>query len=62
MPAFRLYTIGSNGRLMNREDIECADDQEAIQKAQQAVVGDDIELSERYRFISRLSAKLGSMK
>jgi len=47
---------------MGAEDIECADEQEAIQKAQQAVDGGDVELWERGRFITRLAAKSGTRK
>jgi hypothetical protein len=57
MPTFRIYTVGLDGHFMNAKDIECADDQEAIQKAQQALDGRDIELWERGRFITRLAAK-----
>jgi hypothetical protein len=62
MPTFRIYTIGSHGHFMSGKDIECADDQEAIQKAQQAVEGHGIELWERGRFIARLAAKPGTKK
>jgi hypothetical protein len=59
MPIFRIYTIGAYGRFMAAEDVECADDQEAIQKAkaQQAVDGRDVEVRERGRFITRLAAR-----
>ena len=52
--------IGKSSSLLERpnaKDIECADDQEAIQKAQQAVDGHNMELWERGRFITRLAAK-----
>ena len=39
MPVFRIYTLGLGGQFIHAKDIECADDQEAIQKAQQAVDG-----------------------
>ena len=57
MPAYRIYTIGRYGHSSSAEDIECADDQEAIQKAQQAVSVCDVELWERRRFIARLPSK-----
>ena len=62
VPTFRIYTDGSNGRFMGAEDVECANEQEAIQKAQQAVDGGDVELWERGRFITRLAAKSGTKK
>ena len=57
MPEYRIYTIGRYGHFSSAEDIECADDQEAIQKAQQAVSACDVELWERRRFIARLPSK-----
>jgi hypothetical protein len=39
------------------EEIECANDQKAIQKAQQAVDDRDVELWQGGRFIVRLSPK-----
>jgi hypothetical protein len=62
MPTFRIYTRGLDARFIHAKDIECADEQEAIQKAQQAVDRRDIELWERGRFIKRLAAKPGTMK
>ena len=60
MPEYRIYTVGSDGHFISGQDIECADDQEAIQIAQQAVDGRSIELWERARFITRLAPKPGS--
>jgi hypothetical protein len=57
MPAFRIYKIGSHGHFISVEEIECADDQEAILKAQQTVDGHNVELWERGRFITCLAAK-----
>jgi hypothetical protein len=36
MATYRICTVGSDGSLVAGEDIECADDQEAIEKASQA--------------------------
>ena len=58
MPRYRIYTIGRDDHFWSDEDIECADDQEATQKAQKTMDGHDIELWERDRFIARLSSKL----
>jgi hypothetical protein len=57
LPTYRIYTIGRYGHFSSAEDIECADDQEAVQKAQQAVCVCDIELWEQRRFIARLLSK-----
>ena len=57
MPAFRIYLVGRDGHFQSAKDIECADDQEAIQNAQQLVDGHDVELWERGRFITRLASK-----
>ncbi|MGC2075555.1 MAG: hypothetical protein WA728_05890 [Xanthobacteraceae bacterium] len=63
MAVFRIYTLGLDARFIHAKDIEGADEQEAIQKAQQAVDDRDIELWERDRFITRLAAaKPGTKK
>ena len=49
MPGYRFCTVGSDGRFIAGEDIECADDQEAIKKATQAAKSSVIELWERDR-------------
>ena len=33
MPSYQIYTVGSDGRFIAVEELECADDQEAIKKA-----------------------------
>jgi hypothetical protein len=59
MPQYRLYTVGSDGHFVGAENMECSDDQEAIQHAQNRVDGHDIELWEQGRFIKRFApAKL----
>jgi hypothetical protein len=57
MPAYRIYTLGSDGHFARAEEIECADDREAVRKTQQAVDGHAVELWERSRFITRLAPK-----
>jgi hypothetical protein len=54
MAYYRVCTIGLDGHFLSVEEIECADDQEAIQKAQQAVDDCDVELWQGERFIVRL--------
>jgi hypothetical protein len=54
MPGYRIYAVGSDGSCTAREDIECADDQEAIKKAAQAAKHSSIELWERGRCVVQL--------
>ena len=44
MSEYRIYTIGRDGHFSNAENIECADDHEAIAKARRAIDGRDVEL------------------
>ena len=54
MSEYRIYTVGSDGSCLASEDIECADDQEAIKKAVQATKDSSIELWERGRCVVQL--------
>jgi hypothetical protein len=54
MLEYRIYYVGRDGRFSSAESIDCADDQEAIHKAKQAVNGQGIELWEHSRFITRI--------
>jgi hypothetical protein len=54
MPGYRIYTVGSDGSCIASEDIECADDHEAIKKAAQTAKDSNIELWERGRCIVQL--------
>ena len=54
MPSYQIYTVGSDGRFIAVEELECADDQEAIKKATQAAKGSGIELREGDRCVVRL--------
>jgi hypothetical protein len=54
MQQYRIYSIDPDGHIYApAEVIECVDDQEAIQKAQQAVDGHDIELWNHKRLVVR---------
>jgi hypothetical protein len=53
MPEYRIYVVGSDGHFARVDTVECADDQEATQKALQAADGHDVELWERGRFVAR---------
>ena len=54
MPSYRIYTVGSDNSFILGEDIECADEEEAIKKAAQAAKDSDIELWDRGRCVVRL--------
>jgi hypothetical protein len=54
MPSYHIYTVGSDGRFIAVEELECGDDQEAIKKAAQAAKGSGIELREGNRCVVRL--------
>jgi hypothetical protein len=55
MPHYRVYYVGRDGHFSGAENIECADDQAAIQTARQLVNGQDAELWQQSRFVGRLS-------
>jgi hypothetical protein len=58
MPAYRIYFIDRANHISRPSEIvECADDQEAIKKAEQLVEGQDLELWERDRFIMRIPSQ-----
>jgi hypothetical protein len=57
MPEYRVYTIGSDGHFFNVAPLECADDAEAIERAEQLLDGHDIELWQRDRQIARIDHK-----
>ena len=57
MLEYRIYYVGRDGRFSSAENIECADDQEAIHKAKQAVNGQGIELWEHSRLITRIQQR-----
>ncbi len=54
MANYHIYTVGPDSSLIVSEDIECADDQEAIKKATQTRKDSDVELWERDRCVVRL--------
>jgi hypothetical protein len=53
MPDYRIYIVDGGGHFVGVQDLECADDQEAIRKSEQAANGRNVELWERGRFIAR---------
>jgi hypothetical protein len=54
MPGYRIHVVGSDGGFIASEDIQCADDQEAIRKAVEAAKDNNDELWERGRCVERL--------
>ena len=44
MPSYRLYFLDANGHVRRRVDIECRDDDEAIEEARNRHVDHDIDL------------------
>ena len=54
MCEYRIYYVGRDGRFSSAENVECADDREAIHKARQSVNGQGVELWEHSRFIARI--------
>jgi hypothetical protein len=54
MADYRAYTVGLDGRLIGFEPLVCADDAEAIEKAELLVGDRSIELWNGPRFVIRL--------
>jgi hypothetical protein len=54
---YRAYTVGHDGRFAGFEAFVCADDHEAIGKAERLLDGQDIELWSGPRLVKRLSPK-----
>jgi hypothetical protein len=54
MADYRAYTVGLDGRLIEFEPLVCADDAEAIEKAELLVGDRSIELWNGPRFVIRL--------
>jgi hypothetical protein len=57
MPDYRIYFVGWTGHFSDARDLECQDDQDAIEKASQLLDAEDIQLWQRDRHIATLSAK-----
>jgi hypothetical protein len=54
VPHYRIYSVDPKGHILAPPEIvACADDQAAIQKAEQAVKGESVELWEGERFVAR---------
>jgi hypothetical protein len=57
MPEYRVYIIGSDGHFHSAVPLECADDDEAMERAEQLVDGHDVELWQRDRKIAKFQHK-----
>jgi hypothetical protein len=54
VPHYRIYSVDPEGHISAPpEVVACADDQAAIQKAEQAVIGKGVELWEGERLVAR---------
>jgi hypothetical protein len=52
---YRIQTVGSDGKFAGvPKVVECADDEDAVAKATQAVDGLDVELWDMLRLVARL--------
>ena len=57
MPEYRVYVIGSDGHFRSSLELECADDDEAMEQAKMLVDGHDVELWQRARKVARFDHK-----
>jgi hypothetical protein len=55
MQEYRAYLIGSDGHIIQRADLICADDETAKERAKQLVDGHDVELWQLGRKIATFS-------
>jgi hypothetical protein len=57
VPDYRVYVIGSDGHFMRAIQLDCPDDDAAIESAKQFIAGADIELWQRDRKLAKFDAK-----
>jgi hypothetical protein len=57
MPAYRVYVIGPGGHFVDSVALECVDDTEAAEQAEQLVDGHDVELWQRDRKVAVFESK-----
>jgi hypothetical protein len=57
MPQYRVYIIDSDGHFHNAVPLECPDDAKAMERAEELVVGHDVELWLHARKIARFEHK-----
>ena len=56
MPDYRIYVIGTDGHFERSIQLDCPDDNAAIEAARQFIDGADIELWQRDRKIAKFGA------
>jgi hypothetical protein len=54
MPQYRIFTVDFSGHRIDATEVECADDQEAVQQALRNISVDDVEVWQSDRFIALL--------
>jgi hypothetical protein len=54
MPQYRIYLHDEFGRFRGVEDLDCADDRQAIATARQRAGAEEMELWDRGRFVTRI--------
>ena len=57
MPEYRAFIVAPDGHFINAFELECADDNEATERAKQLVDGHDVELWQRDRKVARFDRK-----
>jgi hypothetical protein len=57
MTDYRVYIIGDDGHFVGAIQLDCPDDNAAIESAKQFVNGHDVELWQRDRIIAKLDRK-----
>jgi hypothetical protein len=57
MTDYRVYVLGDDSHVMRRIELECADDNAAVESAKQYIDGHDIELWQRERRIAKFDRK-----
>jgi hypothetical protein len=54
---YRVYIIGNDGHFVSAIQLDCPDDNAAIESAKQFINGQDIELWQRERMIAKFDRK-----
>lgn len=57
VPIYRVYTFEHNRHIAARAEIDCANDEDATDKAKQLLDGHDIEVWEKDRFVAFFKSK-----
>jgi len=60
VPAYRFFRVGANGHVFGPPEImDCTDDDEAVEKAQQLVDGFSVEVWDLTRCVARIEMPKG---